>query len=127
MAIWPGTDYSLRLRHCLREEGLLARLGGDAFAAILEHVGGGREVAMFIERMVGVLSQVINVGDAEIHTTASIGVAVFPQDGSDLTTLLRNADSACYNAKSLGRNRYKFYTGQISSDVERPLGTRSPP
>lgn len=108
-----------RLRHCLREDDVLARFGGDEFAAILENVGGGKEVATSVERMVQVLSQGIDVGDAEIYTTASIGVAMFPQDGSDLTTLLRNADNACYHAKSLGRNRYQFYTEKAIIDGER--------
>lgn len=120
-------EIARRLRRDMREDDVLARFGGDEFAAILENVGGRKEVATSVERMVQVLCEAIDVGDAEIKATASFGVAMFPLDGTNLAALLRNADNACYKAKALGRNNYQFCAEQATSVVNVARSSKSTP
>ena len=119
-------EIARRLRRIMREDDVLARFGGDEFAAILENVGGGKEVATSVERMAQVLSEAIDVGDAAITATASVGVAMFPRDGTNLTALLRSADNACYKAKALGRNNYQFCAEQTTSVVNNETDPSKP-
>ncbi|MCW8918599.1 MAG: EAL domain-containing protein [Gammaproteobacteria bacterium] len=92
----------------------LARLGGDEFAILLSEIDTIDTIPHVIRRVVESLSQNIALNGEEIYTTCSIGISVYPKDGEDTDTLLKNADAAMYHAKRLGRNHYQFYEQEIN-------------
>jgi diguanylate cyclase (GGDEF)-like protein/PAS domain S-box-containing protein len=106
---------ALRLRGCLREEDTVARLGGDEFTIILPDLGSPSDAGMVASKVQACLRRPIVARERELHVTASIGVAVWPADGSDAEALLRNADLAMYRAKTLGANRFEFYSAALSA------------
>ncbi len=107
-------EVSSRLSRGIRSGDMVARLGGDEFAAIITTAGDNDEALMAAERLLNLISQPVNIENEEIIPTASIGYCLFPDDGSDSETLLRNADLAMYQAKRSGRNQIRAY----SSDME---------
>lgn len=104
----------IRLRSCLREVDILARLGGDEFAIVLENVPDGMRASSMAERILRVLGEPFRLNQHNALVSASIGISVFPENGSDTADLLRNADTAMYRAKKSGRNTYRFYTEQLN-------------
>ncbi|WP_428610738.1 diguanylate cyclase domain-containing protein, partial [Sedimenticola sp.] len=99
-----------RLMTCVREDDTVARLGGDEFTLILESIRDSRDIVPVAQKILEAIKKVFHFGDQELFVTASIGISVYPDDGSDSATLLKNADSAMYRAKDQGRNNYQFYT-----------------
>lgn len=94
---------------------IIARLGGDEFAVILP-VANEEEAAEFAERLVSAVDRPVDVNGIPLTVGASIGVAVYPDDGQDYTTILKNADIAMYAAKKAGGNSRRFY-GQVEGDI----------
>ncbi|RCX24857.1 putative bifunctional diguanylate cyclase/phosphodiesterase [Thioalbus denitrificans] len=94
----------------VEELGQIARLGGDEFTVVLSEIKSPEEAAQVARRIQESLVQPMKVGGYEIVITPSIGVAIYPDHGEDLNTLLKNADVAMYYAKGEGRNNYQFYT-----------------
>ncbi|WP_309497462.1 EAL domain-containing protein [Sulfurovum sp.] len=109
-----------RISNMLGEGTLLARIGGDEFVAILE-TDDRDEVDIMVAQIASVIRDTIYIGEYSLNTTASIGIARYPEDGLDKSTLLKHADSAMYHAKDIGRDTYAFYTKQLSVDIERRL------
>ncbi len=110
-----------KLKQCLRDEDILARLGGDEFAAIVEGVKDAQDVEQTAERALEALCGALDLTESEIFQTTSIGVAVYPRDGTDLLTLLKNADAACYHAKDRGRNNYQIFSDTLHQDATTRL------
>ncbi len=104
-----------RLTEALRASDILARLGGDEFVVIAEDVGQPETVAVLANKLLAAVDQPLPVRGHEFALSASIGIALFPGDGTDAHTLLKNADTAMYRAKELGRNTYQFYSPQMGS------------
>ena len=98
-----------RLRDALREGDTLARLGGDEFVAVLTDIDGRHECESILSRLLQAAATPIKIRQHELQLSASLGVTVFPQDGSDADTLLRHADQAMYRAKQAGKNRYHLF------------------
>ena len=104
----------------LREGDTLARLGGDEFIVLLENIGGAPGAAHVAEKLVALFEQPFMVADYELFVTASVGIAMYPNDAPDVNLLIRNADVAMYQAKARGRNGYQFYAPSMSGEgVER--------
>lgn len=99
-----------RLTSCLRESDTVARLGGDEFTAIVNDVASEGQIGAAARRVLAEMTAPIVLNGREVFVGASIGIAVFPDDGRDVRTLLRSADMAMYRAKESGRNNYQFYT-----------------
>jgi diguanylate cyclase (GGDEF)-like protein/PAS domain S-box-containing protein len=99
-----------RLVSCVRGEDTVARMGGDEFTILVAEVGDRRASSVVAQKVLESIRRPIVVDDHELFVTASVGVAVYPEDGDDAETLLKNADRAMYRAKDSGRNNYQYAT-----------------
>jgi diguanylate cyclase (GGDEF)-like protein len=104
-----------RLRGCVKEGDTVARLGGDEFTVILRDVADAVAVSAVADRMIQSMRLPVRLGSRDHHVHASIGVTLFPADGTDLDLLLRNADLAMYRAKDLGRGAAVFYNPKMAA------------
>jgi diguanylate cyclase (GGDEF)-like protein len=99
-----------RLRSAVRASDTVCRYAGDEFTLLLRHVVSSEDVGRIAEKLLSLLEAPLRMQDgSELHMTASVGVAFFPEDGGTPEELLRRADTAMYSAKSMGRNRFQFY------------------
>jgi diguanylate cyclase (GGDEF)-like protein/PAS domain S-box-containing protein len=110
-----------RLRGCIRESDLIARLGGDEFAVIRTGVTGTRDVVEFVTRIHETIRQPYRCLGHQLSTDASIGIAMAPQDGTDLDQLIKNADLAMYGAKAGGRRTYRFFEPAMDASAKARL------
>ncbi len=101
------------LLSCVRESDTVARLGGDEFTILMAGVTLEDDVTLVAHKIVAALACPLTVAGHELRTSASIGTAIFPSDGSDAETLLRNADVAMYTAKQAGRNMFRRYGSSV--------------
>jgi diguanylate cyclase (GGDEF)-like protein len=118
-----------RLRGCVKEGDTVARLGGDEFTVILRDVGDAGEVAAVSQRIIDSMRKPMRVGGRDHIARASIGIALYPSEGTGIDELLHNADMAMYRAKELGRGGAEFYNPKMSqrqpdSGMFRALGRR---
>jgi len=104
---------ALRLRDCLREGDTLSRIGGDEFMLLLPHIRTRDNAAYIAQKILLSLKQPFNIEGHELYVGMSIGIAIFPEDGDSIETLIKHADIAMYHAKDLGRNDYKFFTPEL--------------
>jgi diguanylate cyclase (GGDEF)-like protein len=98
-----------------------ARLGGDEFTLLLTGISDALDADRVTRRVLEALREPFVVGEHELHVTASIGTAIYPIDGGDIETLLKNADTAMYCAKEEGRNACKFFSTLMNEESERKL------
>ena len=113
-------EVARRLRHDVRDSDIVARLGGDDFVVVLTDVEGANAAARVADKVLRALGQPYRIREHQLHSTPSIGVAFFPIDGDDGETLLKNADTAMYHAKSHGRNNVQFFTAAMNqAAIER--------
>ncbi|MEQ8497359.1 MAG: EAL domain-containing protein [Gammaproteobacteria bacterium] len=103
-----------RLQGCVRRTDTVARLSGDEFTLLLEDIDGPEAAVQVAEKVLAAFSQPFCMEGHEIAVTPSIGISVFPRDGADIDSLLRNADSAMYEAKEKGRNAYAMYSQRMT-------------
>lgn len=106
-----------RLRTLLREDDVLARLGGDNFLLLVGHLRQVRDAASLAERIQIALDEPILVGDERAHITASTGIALYPEDASTTDALMSHADAALHIAKAEGRHTYRFYTATLNQQL----------
>lgn len=104
-----------RLAGHLRSSDTLARLGGDEFVCILEDVNDSAEAGRVAEKLLGLLAQPFDILEHELFVSASIGICLYPDDGTDVDTLVRNADTAMYQAKAIGRGCSHFYSPEMTA------------
>ncbi|RKZ97981.1 MAG: hypothetical protein DRQ46_03400 [Gammaproteobacteria bacterium] len=116
---------SQRLIDTLREEDTVARLGGDEFILYLATTENQYEIYSHIsqiaQKILATIAQPFSIENQDIHVSGSIGIATFPNDGDDVETLLKNADSAMYHAKSEGRNNFQFYSKELNEKAMQTL------
>lgn len=109
---------ALRLKAVLRPQDSVARLGGDEFTMILESIDGDDDVVAVADRLIDTLREPFVVADGHCHIVhASLGISVFPQDGNDADTLVKNADIAMYAAKASGKGTYCFFHRHLSEKL----------
>jgi len=99
-----------RLQMCIRDPNTLARMGGDEFMVVVTEVREDGIAHSIAERLRTALHRPFHVADHELYVTASLGIAMYPRDGADVSTLRRNADAAMYEAKRSGKDRVLFFT-----------------
>ena len=108
-------DIARRLSACVRVGDTIARLGGDEFVLIRPDVTREDAVATMAQQILETLAQPMTIQGHEFYPTGSIGVSMYPKDGQDSQTLLKNADMAMYRAKDAGRNTFQFYAREMNS------------
>jgi diguanylate cyclase len=100
---------------------LVARLGGDEFIILLNEIDGPFDATAVADRLLKNLHEPVNVYDNHIYVNCSIGITLFPDDGSDANELIKNADIAMYHAKEQGKNHYQFYSKKLNTDMQNRL------
>jgi diguanylate cyclase (GGDEF)-like protein/PAS domain S-box-containing protein len=103
------SNIARRLEQSVRNADTLARLGGDEFVIALTAVNQAEDISMVAKNILTALSAPLNLEGIELFISASIGIAIFPEDGNDVDTLLKHADLAMYKAKDHGRNNFQFF------------------
>ncbi|QJR16872.1 sensor domain-containing phosphodiesterase [Usitatibacter palustris] len=116
-----------RLTACVRASDTVARLGGDEFAVILENLRddddeGAQQVA---EKMIAAMGAPMLVNNQHLNTSCSIGISLYPVDGKDSATLMKNADVAMYYAKDKGRNNYQFFSSEMNARAQERLSVEN--
>ncbi|WP_431862257.1 sensor domain-containing protein [Azospirillum sp.] len=106
-----------RLVHCLREVDTVARLGGDEFVVVIQDAPEESDVTHVMRRIIEALGRPFTIDGSELFVTCSIGASMYPRDGEDVATLLKNADAAMYRAKEMGRGGFQFFTREINERV----------
>jgi diguanylate cyclase (GGDEF)-like protein len=114
-----------RLSQSVRDGDTVARLGGDEFILILNDQTGEEFIYRAMQRIITKVSEPIVLDGHELLVTCSAGVSLYPQDGRDVETLLKNADAAMYRAKEKGRNNFQFYTAEMNLQVNERLKTEA--
>jgi diguanylate cyclase (GGDEF)-like protein/PAS domain S-box-containing protein len=114
-----------RLKAAVREGDTVARVGGDEFTIVLQELHNGDAAAVVAQKVLRTLADPIEVGEQRLYVTASIGITLSPDDGEDAETLLKNADSAMYRAKSEGRNTYQMATRELSRTTHERMTLES--
>ncbi|MDX9710215.1 MAG: GGDEF domain-containing protein, partial [Trichloromonas sp.] len=109
-----------RLTALVREADTVARFGGDEFIILMEDVAETADVEHLAGKVLAGLAQPLTVGDQTLTVTTSIGISIFPRDGSDAETLIKRADDAMFRAKQQGRNLFVFHDEAPTARVAGP-------
>jgi diguanylate cyclase (GGDEF)-like protein len=118
-------EVAARLRTCVREGDTVARLGGDEFTLLLPHVGQAVDAAKVAKKVLDLVRIPFDIDARELFVTASMGISLYPDDGVDAETLVKNADTAMYRAKEQGRDLYQLYTPAMNATALERLALES--
>jgi len=114
-------ETAARLATCVREGDTVARIGGDEFILLLPGVQRPVEAARVTEKVLEVLREPWSIDGHELYVTATVGIALYPDDGEDAETLVKNADTALYRAKEQGRDRYQLFSPSMNAGALQRL------
>jgi diguanylate cyclase (GGDEF)-like protein len=110
-----------RIRNTIRDEDTVARFGGDEFTILIHIIGKIEDAGKIAQKVLDALSAPILIDEREFVVTSSIGISIYPLDGTDGETLIRNADTAMYRAKEAGRNAYQYYAASMNQKALEAL------
>ncbi len=103
------------------DEDLIARLGGDEFTVLLTDFKNNHDVAKVAQRILNTIKKPILINGREVVSSASVGIAVFPEDGNDVDSIIKNADTAMFHAKASGRGGYQYYSTEMNASAMAKL------
>jgi diguanylate cyclase (GGDEF)-like protein/PAS domain S-box-containing protein len=106
-----------QIKNCLRRVDTVCRQGGDEFIILLAEIGSIEQVAHIADSLMKAIGSQYQIDGFEINITSSIGISMYPNDGTDIDTLIKNADVAMYHAKQTGRNDYQFFNGKMNERI----------
>jgi diguanylate cyclase (GGDEF)-like protein/PAS domain S-box-containing protein len=107
-----------RLKSCVRESDTVARHGGDEFVLVLNNPSNEAALGLWMAKLINQISRPISIAGHQLVATCSIGLGIYPRDGTDAQTLLKHADAAMYQAKAAGRNQVKFFAPSMNDRVK---------
>jgi diguanylate cyclase (GGDEF)-like protein/PAS domain S-box-containing protein len=110
-------EVASRLMKCVRADDTVARMGGDEFTLILNNLNHQSHTERIAQSILDKLAEPFNLGGEVIHISASVGISIYPTNGTEVEVLLKNADHAMYFAKQNGRNRYHYYTAEMQQNL----------
>lgn len=116
---------AMRIGESLRSGDTVARFGGDEFTILLPHLAAAEDAAFVAEKILEAVNAPVDIEGQELYTSASIGIAVHPDNGDSAETLLRNADTAMYRAKEISRNSYQLCSPAMNARAEERLTMKS--
>jgi diguanylate cyclase (GGDEF)-like protein/PAS domain S-box-containing protein len=108
-------EVAKRLQRCVRESDTVSRMGGDEFTVLLTNIGSSDDATRIARKILDAIRQPFRVTGREVHTSTSVGISLYPEDGSEAESLLKTADMAMYQAKELGRNNYQLFNAQVNA------------
>jgi diguanylate cyclase (GGDEF)-like protein len=114
-----------RLRHCIRNVDTIARWAEDEFVVMLEDIGRTEDAVVVAERISYTISRPFVLNGQELTLTACVGLAIYPHDGADVDTLIKNADTAMYRAKCSGRDSFRMYSSRMNDKLSAQLDLRN--
>lgn len=114
-----------RLSACMRDSDVLARLGGDEFVVVCPSLATQDSIAAVVQRILAIFSYPFEIEGRQIYTSASIGIAVYPDDSLDASTLFRCADTAMYQAKNEGRAQFRFFSPELNQKIMQRVALES--
>lgn len=109
----------------LRETDIISRFGGDEFVVLLPNITQMEQIENVLTKLQQKLIKPIEYQHVTYNTTSSMGVVIYPKDGNDSGTLLKNADIAMYNSKNLGKNNFSFFTSELNQELKKRLHTKA--
>jgi diguanylate cyclase (GGDEF)-like protein len=112
---------SRRIKNCIRAEDTVARFGGDEFMVLLPSISGSSDAGRIGMKIIDALVKPVWCHGHELHITTSIGISIFPSDGTDTDSLVKNADTSMYRAKALGRNKLIYFAAEMNAVSRRQL------
>ena len=114
-----------RLTACMRDSDILARLGGDEFVVVCPSFTTQESIAAVVQRIQAIFTEPFEIEGKQIYTTASIGIAVYPDDSLDASSLFRCADTAMYQAKNEGRAQFRFFSAELNQKIIQRVALES--
>lgn len=114
-----------RLKGAIRNTDLVARLGGDEFVIVVTDVHKSESVAVIAHKILESVMQAVVIKGQELYITTSIGISLYPFDGQNMQTLMKNADLALYRAKEHGKNNYQFYTLEMTTNAQERMSLQN--
>ncbi len=114
-------EVAQRFSHCMRSSDTIARLGGDEFGVLLEHQDHGHEAADVGRKLTEAIAKPLYIDNYTLHPSTSIGISLYPLDGSSAEAILKNADTAMYCSKGQGRNLLTFFSSEMNTRAERRM------
>ncbi len=98
-----------RIQHCIRKSDTVARMGGDEYSVLLRGFEDKKEITKVVKKIHKTLQEKMHIGDNECYVNASIGIAIYPDNGTNIETLLKNSDSTMYEVKKNGKGGFEFF------------------
>ncbi len=114
-------EVAQRLKACVRESDIVARQGGDEFVVAITGLSEDLAATAVVGKILASLGQPYLIGQRVLHSSPSIGISIYPVDGTDATTLMKHADAAMYHAKDLGRNQVQYFKAELNAQAQRRL------